>query len=655
MEFLTLLSERESSGNQQAVNQLGYLGLYQMGEAALIEAGFIKNDGKPNNNYKTYQWTELSGVTSYSDFLNSNEIQNHAVENYFLKVWSYLKSNGSLDYIGKTVNGVLITESGILGAAHLVGVGAVSKWLKNGGNNTPVDGNGVSAQSYLELFGGYDVSGLIASKAADELKVIEKIDELLKEASYAEIKTIFDGFSDGQKNALMSLTSNGVEVIGPKLANGLYNRKWVDVYYEIVYGSNRLKDFSGDKKIDGRSFGKHLDRLAQGAAFIEGFSIADKESLFNKLKENKAHIEQYLDDLVDLLDSGGYKELSEVRHNKLFNDLNDFMDSLRADLAVEGVAVPDINFNASKVIHSPSLNDVDEPARVDPVPPRDPEPVDPPEGGEPTDPPTDPDPVDPTEPSTPPADPIISIKETKRDGYTLTEVYFNDDSGTSKILMAVPDFNPEGPADAGYFIGFPNSNNHIASILRNPDGTVTYRFVDKNGNAATDLTLGTDRQSIDLNHPLKGADGEWIRWEDAIKKAPLPEPEPPHLPPPPPRDPLALDLSGDGVVQTLPMSRGIHFDLDNSGFAERTSWVAPEDGLLVLDRNNNNFIDGGAELFGTETLLSNGKYAKHGFEALAEFDVNQDGAVDANDAVYSTLRIWRDANSNGVADSGELK
>lgn len=130
---------------------------------------------------------------------------------------------------------------------------------------------------------------------------------------------------------------------------------------------------------------------------------------------------------------------------------------------------------------------------------------------------------------------------------------------------------------------------------------------------------------------------------------------PPDLPPPPPRDPLALDLNGDGIVKTLPISRDIHFDLDNSGFAERTSWVAPEDGLLVLDRNNNNFIDGGAELFGTETLLQNGKYAQHGFEALAEFDINKDGVLDTSDAIYSSLRVWRDGNSNGIAEATEQK
>lgn len=489
-----------------------------------------------------------------------------------------------------------------------------------------------------------------------EKKIVARIKSIFNYADSADAQAVWDGLGQSQKDSVLSLIFNGgPKIMGTKLATALRDKNWADAYFEIVYGSNREKDYSGDKKVDGRSYGLQVRRIAEGAKFIDGISAEDKKKLFNKLKDNKKTIEKYLDAVVDLPASGGYRELSKDRHDKLFNDLNDFMDDLRSDLAEEGIFVNDVNFNSSKVILSPNLHDVDQPARVDPAPPNDPEPVDPPDGEDPKDPPTDPEPVDPAEPSTPPADPIISIKETKKDGYTLTEVYFNDDSGTSKILMAVPDFNPEGTADSGYLIGFPNSNNHVASILRNPDGTVTYRFVDKNGNAATDLTLGADGQSIDLNYPLKGADGEWIRWEDAIKMAPLPEPEPPHLPPPPPRDPLALDLNGDGVVKTLPMSRGIHFDLDNSGFAERTSWVAPEDGLLVLDRNNNNFIDGGAELFGTETLLSNGKYAKHGFEALAEFDLNQDGAVDANDTVYSTLRVWQDSNSNGVADSGELK
>lgn len=481
-----------------------------------------------------------------------------------------------------------------------------------------------------------------------EDKIIKQIDNKLTDVDSAKAQEIWDGLTQSQKDSLLSLAFNGgAGIIGTNLSTALRDKNWADAYYEIVYGSNKQRDFDGDKKIDGRSYGLQVRRIAEGAQFIDSLSTADKQKLYNKLKNNKATIEKYLDTVVDLPSSGGYKELSKARHDKLFNDLNDLIEDLKADLAEDGIIVDGVKFKPSKIILSPGLNDADEPAQSNPTP------VDPPK--EPQDPSTDPEPTDPNEPSTPPADPIISIKETQKDGYTLIEVYFNDDSGTSKILAAVSDSSSEGVNESAYFIGFPHSNDHIASVLRNPDGTVTYRFVDRNGNAATDLTLGADGQSIDLNYPLKGADGEWIRWDDAIKMVPLPEPEPPHLPPPPPRDPLALDLSGDGVVKTLSMSRGIHFDLDNSGFAERTSWVAPEDGLLVLDRNNNNFIDGGAELFGTETLLSSGKYAEHGFEALAEFDFNQDGAVDANDAVYSSLRVWRDTNSNGIADAGELK
>ncbi len=137
---------------------------------------------------------------------------------------------------------------------------------------------------------------------------------------------------------------------------------------------------------------------------------------------------------------------------------------------------------------------------------------------------------------------------------------------------------------------------------------------------------------------------------DSLKDAP-----PPPVPPVPPSDPLSIDLNANGTVDTLSINAGIHFDLDNNGFAERTSWVAPTDGMLVLDRNSNNKIDGGAELFGTETKLIDGSFAKNGFIALAEFDLNKDGNIDSQDAVYTQLRVWKDINSNGVTDAGELQ
>ena len=117
--------------------------------------------------------------------------------------------------------------------------------------------------------------------------------------------------------------------------------------------------------------------------------------------------------------------------------------------------------------------------------------------------------------------------------------------------------------------------------------------------------------------------------------------------------PLILDLDGNGV-ETLSMASGVHFDHDGNGFAQLSGWVHPNDGLLVLDRNGNGQIDNGSELFGNYTPLNNGTLALNGFDALAELDANGDGIIDANDVEFANLRVWRDLNSNGILDDGEL-
>lgn len=50
---------------------------------------------------------------------------------------------------------------------------------------------------------------------------------------------------------------------------------------------------------------------------------------------------------------------------------------------------------------------------------------------------------------------------------------------------------------------------------------------------------------------------------------------------------------------------------------------------------------------------------RHGFLALAEFDStanggNGDGSVDSLDAVFASLRLWRDADHDGVSEPGEI-
>jgi hypothetical protein len=123
-------------------------------------------------------------------------------------------------------------------------------------------------------------------------------------------------------------------------------------------------------------------------------------------------------------------------------------------------------------------------------------------------------------------------------------------------------------------------------------------------------------------------------------------------------DPLILDLDGDGL-EISPLSKGVLFDANGDTIKTGTAWAASDDGMLVWDRNGNGLIDSGAELFGDETVLTNGpnagKKAANGFVALAELDSNADGKFDLSDAQYASLRIWRDMNQDGISQADELQ
>ena len=117
-----------------------------------------------------------------------------------------------------------------------------------------------------------------------------------------------------------------------------------------------------------------------------------------------------------------------------------------------------------------------------------------------------------------------------------------------------------------------------------------------------------------------------------------------------PLSPLVLDLDGDGVELTgQAAGTTAYFDLDADGFAERTGWVKADDGLLTLDCNGNGRIDDITELFGTNDPASSG------FVTLAGLDGNADGRIDAQDARFAELRVWQDADQDGISDAGELR
>ncbi len=123
--------------------------------------------------------------------------------------------------------------------------------------------------------------------------------------------------------------------------------------------------------------------------------------------------------------------------------------------------------------------------------------------------------------------------------------------------------------------------------------------------------------------------------------------------------PILITLS-DGRYQLTDAENGVLFDLDADGKAEQTAWTAEgsDEGFLALDRDMNGTIDDYMEIFGDHTpqVPSN---EPNGWRALAVWDDslnggNEDGVIDANDRIFSSLLIWVDSNHNGFSEPEEL-
>ena len=132
--FLDAVGHRESTNNYKAVNQFGYLGKYQFGRKTLNAIG-------------------LDSVSN-REFLANPNIQEEAMS-ILLKKNRHTLRREIRKYVGDTINGIYITESGILAAAHLAGAGNVKKFFRKGYEFK--DGNGTKMTSYLILFADYDL------------------------------------------------------------------------------------------------------------------------------------------------------------------------------------------------------------------------------------------------------------------------------------------------------------------------------------------------------------------------------------------------------------------------------------------------------------------------------------------------------------------
>ena len=159
------------------------------------------------------------------------------------------------------------------------------------------------------------------------------------------------------------------------------------------------------------------------------------------------------------------------------------------------------------------------------------------------------------------------------------------------------------------------------------------------------LQSGTSKNlNVKYIHPAKG-----LIKDDDQDNDPDPERE---------YSPIVIDLGNDGI-NSHALNYTINFDLDNNGFKEATGWVSGDDALLAIDKNNNGIIDNGSGLFGNKSISDSAfSYANsslnNGFETLKNYDSNNDGIIDSQDAEFDKLLLWQDKNSNGISETDEL-
>ena len=132
--FLNDIGHRESGNRYRVVNKYGYMGRFQFGKSTL---------------------RTLKIKVDKETFLSNPQLQDYAMHK--LLCYNQNKLKYYIDnFEGQIVHGILVTESGILAAAHLGGAGSVKRWFRKG--KIKVDGNGVPITNYMQMFSGYELN-----------------------------------------------------------------------------------------------------------------------------------------------------------------------------------------------------------------------------------------------------------------------------------------------------------------------------------------------------------------------------------------------------------------------------------------------------------------------------------------------------------------
>jgi hypothetical protein len=140
-EYQQALIMSESSGRSDVVNESGYRGLTQGGDAAISD-------------FKDQEGLDFTD----EEYINSPDLQIQFQNWYEQKTINYVMDKGLDRYIGKVIKGVPITMSSLLGMAHIGGDFGMQQFLETGGRYDPNDGN-TSLSDYGRKFANMALYG----------------------------------------------------------------------------------------------------------------------------------------------------------------------------------------------------------------------------------------------------------------------------------------------------------------------------------------------------------------------------------------------------------------------------------------------------------------------------------------------------------------